>query len=474
MSIKENLEDHGYSIEKALSEYADISEDEAKNMTSKMSLEDYSALTNALDSESDQQITDIVDRYTNNIELEESFSAKDYILNSDIDTLNENFNEFIQYADVDNFVKSDLMSKFSLYEQFVYKNYLPENIKYFYDLTENMGIIEMGDYLSDWDINVNELSLNELRDLTTFKMIREENDLSPEDKTNLSRLVGKSTAAVNKATYNDPQSHDSKTIVAADPTSRTVATMDDDTGDVHVKKVTDPKSEITLEARKEGVKYSEKKMRGEINKVVAELKNTDSSSMTRLARKYAQIDRLSKRIAAQRDKLNKEATEAVESLFDVEDEIYTRVVETISLSMTLSKKEEERTVTTTTFDADGFVDELFELMPSLESALLELKEKYTKVETITHPARKPSLRVKVKENVIKDLYNKLKDYATKFKDYIMSKLRKFDDGFNSLKRKVDNAVLDESLQLKGFEDNSIPQYDHNSEVDEMRRLAGLI
>lgn len=477
--LYENLEKFGFSIEKALADYANIELKDAQELTSSMSIGDYVSLANALDQDNDEEITDIVDKYINNQEeeFEESFSGKEYILENKIDKLSENINKFVQRANYDNFMKSDILSSFSLMERFVYKNYLPDNIRNIYEEANNLGIIQLRDSLYNWQLDEN-LSHSKLVDLYTFNRLYED-EMSPEQKRKLAQLTGSNTSQVTTATYNDPQTHKDKRVVSADPTSRTVATVDDD-GEIDVEKVNNPKQQITFEDRKEDseVEYKEKKVRGEIDRVIAELKGNKSGMFTKMAKQYSQIDRLVKKLGERREQLNEQAKEHITDMFNVEDEIYTRVIETVSITLTLAKKSEdtpERTETRTEFDTEGFISELFDMLPNMEKELLELKEKYTKINEIKIPGRKassPALRVKVKENKVTDLWDKLKEYASNYKDKFMNRLKSYDDKLNSLKRKIKDAELDESLQLRGFEETkSNNQYD--SDIAEMRRLAGL-
>lgn len=139
------------------------------------------------------------------------------------------------------------------------------------------------------------------------------------------------------------------------------------------------------------IEYKEKKVKGILDRVIAILTGNKSGSFTRLAQRYKRLDRLTKLMKMERDKLNLETKLKVKDLFDAEDEILTRVIDTASLTITLSK---EQTQTIENIDIDAYVEELEQLMPGLEDQIAALRAKYTTVDTIE---RSESLRVRVKD-----------------------------------------------------------------------------
>lgn len=139
------------------------------------------------------------------------------------------------------------------------------------------------------------------------------------------------------------------------------------------------------------IEYKEKKVKGILDRVIAVLTGNKSGAFTRLAQRYKRLDRLTKLMKMERDKLNLETKLKVKDLFDAEDEILTRVIDTASLTITLSK---EQTQTIENIDIDSYVEELEQLMPGLEQQIAALRAKYTTVETIE---RSEALRVRIKD-----------------------------------------------------------------------------
>ena len=156
---------------------------------------------------------------------------------------------------------------------------------------------------------------------------------------------------------------------------------------------------------------------GEFSKITATLSGPESAKFTRLAKKYKILDMIAKRAAERRDTLNEETREKVQGLFDVEDAVLTRYVETVSLSITLAKATEASTSETRTIDIDGLLAELYETVDEkLIPVIKELEEKYTKIGTKTTKASPGALRVKIKEDLSLD---GLESYAEQFKLTIM-------------------------------------------------------
>src|SRR5271157_4146517 len=93
-----------------------------------------------------------------------------------------------------------------------------------------------------------------------------------------------------------------------------------------------------FEARIKGALYTTKEVKGKIEKVIAELKGQNSSSWTKISKQYVDLDNEIKKLQDSREKLNLELKDRATDVFDLEDEILTRVVETAQLTITLSKK----------------------------------------------------------------------------------------------------------------------------------------
>lgn len=92
------------------------------------------------------------------------------------------------------------------------------------------------------------------------------------------------------------------------------------------------------EARIPGVDYVEKKTKGAVSKVIAQMVSYMGGSWTRLNSRYMKLERQLSELQIARDKLNLEITDKIASdTFDPTDELYTRVVETNDAIFSLAK-----------------------------------------------------------------------------------------------------------------------------------------
>lgn len=194
------------------------------------------------------------------------------------------------------------------------------------------------------------------------------------------------------------------------------------------------------------ISYRDKKVKGILDRVVAVLSGNKSGQFTRIAQRYRRINRLAKLIKKERDDLNQTVKDKIKDLFNAEDEILTRVIETASLTITLSK---EQTTTETYFDIEGYVEELEKLIPGLETQLKKLRKKYTTVDTFTKSA---ALRVKLKDkgeeeiteslpDAINDLLGRVKNWANKVLQSVEQWLISFDAKLDDLERRVREKQL---------------------------------
>ena len=161
-------------------------------------------------------------------------------------------------------------------------------------------------------------------------------------------------------------------------------------------------------SRVEGeVKYTEVKVKGEIARVVAELSGNRSGAFTRLGNRYKKLSDAIDKLSEQRNKLNDQIKDQVEELFNATDVVYTRVVETVSITATLSKatKAEPKSVV----NYEKIAEALAELIPTeLQSKVDEITRMYTTIKEGS--AKAPALRVTVNEGVFETLISKLKGW----------------------------------------------------------------
>lgn len=164
----------------------------------------------------------------------------------------------------------------------------------------------------------------------------------------------------------------------------------------------------TNEARVPGLKYTTKlrsKASGVVDRIILTLSGTDSAVLTKLSNRYKKLDNVLKKLQDERDALNLQLSDTTADLFDAEDRFYTRVIETVSLTMTLKKESEDLgTPEQTIVDYETAAKDILEL---LEGDLLVRAQEILRLHTVTIPAvlpdptaqkKKPGFSVKVKDD----------------------------------------------------------------------------
>lgn len=186
----------------------------------------------------------------------------------------------------------------------------------------------------------------------------------------------------------------------------------------------------------ENVEVKEKKVKNVLQKVTYVLKGYQSAWATKLAARYDEIDNILKELKEERDKMNQEVKDFVDELFEEEDKTVTRVIETCSLVITVGKHE---TATYEDFDTEGFIEEVYNLLPDLKETLDKLKEAYTTTSVIE---KSPKLSIKtVKDKNLTEskesLMSRLKNFVNLVVNQISKKLDKFDMKYDMLLAKYD-------------------------------------
>jgi len=156
------------------------------------------------------------------------------------------------------------------------------------------------------------------------------------------------------------------------------------------------------EARDPSVSYSNKEIKGKLERVTAILEGKDSAKYTKLASRYSRLKKSNELLKERQDELNKELRASVEGLFDAQDEIYTRVVDTVSLTVTLAKQAPP----STKVDWESVVLKLTEMVPELEEQIKTLTKEFTTAGAV----KAPGVTVKLKEGALADFLAQIKSY----------------------------------------------------------------
>ena len=135
--------------------------------------------------------------------------------------------------------------------------------------------------------------------------------------------------------------------------------------------------------------------------VIAVLKSYNSQVYTKLAQKVERIDQLEAEIKMLKEEVKHETRENIADLFDAEDVVRTRVVQTMSFILTLSK-DPKATV------SPKYKDILEELSAHLTPELIIVLENLKK-QLVTVTQKSPSLRIEpVDEGRLGDLFARFK------------------------------------------------------------------
>ena len=139
-------------------------------------------------------------------------------------------------------------------------------------------------------------------------------------------------------------------------------------------------------------------------------------------------------IKAEKSRISEKLKGSVKELFDAEDALKTKYVETVSTIISIKKDVEEREEET--FDIDGFFEEMHDLLDNeIVDKLLEIREKYINIRKIS--AKEGGIgTVKIKESVISESFvSNLNKWAESFANGIMKRLSIFDKKVDKIKRR---------------------------------------
>ena len=187
--------------------------------------------------------------------------------------------------------------------------------------------------------------------------------------------------------------------------------------------------------RLEDLEYKEKKVKGVVDRVIVSLEGRESAVWTRMANRYRKIKNLIESLSKKRDELNVQLKDELVQIFDAEDEVLTRVVETVSMTVTLGKKETRTSAAK--FHTKPFLKDLYSLAEELSNTLPELAEKIREIEEkhteLGKPVEvSPKLGVKLKDSVNEGIADQVMKFARTFGNWLLS----FDRKLNSIKRRI--------------------------------------
>lgn len=201
-------------------------------------------------------------------------------------------------------------------------------------------------------------------------------------------------------------------------------------------------SSLVSEARHKDLKYTEKVVKNKIDRVTVELSGIESGVMSALTNRYDRLDRAIKEMTIRRNEMNEKIKDKVTDLFDAEDIVLTRVVETVSFTLTLSKlvkaaEQKDKVIV----DYESIAKELAKLIPEeLQKAVQEITDRYTEVSLAAD--KSPALRIKNKndDKLTEDVLSSLRGFMKSIHKWLMgitSWAVKYDKKLNKLKAKLE-------------------------------------
>jgi hypothetical protein len=139
-------------------------------------------------------------------------------------------------------------------------------------------------------------------------------------------------------------------------------------------------SDLLAEERQRDWKYTEKRVKDKLDKVILELDGSDSGAMSRLMTRYKRLDQQWKMMEERRNEVNRQVKEVADRVFDAEDALATRIIETVSYTVMLTKATPaSEKKDTHKVDYESAFSELARLVPELEGKAKEILAKYTEV-----------------------------------------------------------------------------------------------
>ena len=198
---------------------------------------------------------------------------------------------------------------------------------------------------------------------------------------------------------------------------------------------------ILAEARNPDLKYSEKVVRNKIDRVTVELAGNPSGVMSRLTSRYDHLDKAIKTMSVKQNEMNEQIKETVTDLFNAEDIVLTRVVETVSFTLTLSKlvKSAEQNPKIVV-NYEEIAKELAKLIPEeLQAKVEEITKMYTEVSIAAD--KSPALRIKNKndEKLDEGIIDSIRGLANKVIKWVKrtaSWAAKYDKKLSALKAQL--------------------------------------
>lgn len=188
--------------------------------------------------------------------------------------------------------------------------------------------------------------------------------------------------------------------------------------------------------RRPDLKYTEKEVKKQLDRVIVELHANESGVLTKLASRYERLSKAIKVMGEKKDELNADIKEKVEDLFAAEDIILTRVIETVSFTLTVSKK--SKVADKVAVDYKAIAEALMKLVPEdLQTQVEEITKAFTTVTAQQDKSPGLSVKSKVAEGLIGDLKASITSAIKRAIKKVTSWAMKYDKKLLALKKLAD-------------------------------------
>lgn len=186
------------------------------------------------------------------------------------------------------------------------------------------------------------------------------------------------------------------------------------------------------EARQRDWSYTEKRVKGALQRVTVALQGSDSGAMTRLTKRYERLDRTAKLLKEKRDELNAQIKDVGDRVFDAEDALATRIIETVSYTVMLTAAEKAADKKSTRkVDFESAYGELTKLVPELTEAAQKILEKYTELV----PAKDTPTALRVAPKVNESIGSVVRSALVRLMTWVQAWGASYDAKLDDLKRK---------------------------------------
>lgn len=175
-----------------------------------------------------------------------------------------------------------------------------------------------------------------------------------------------------------------------------------------------------------------------IKELIVRLKKHESGKMTKIANNFTRAKELKEELNHLEQQWKDDVKAVADDMFGAGNEIYTRVIDTASLTFKISKSEERQVEK---MDQMGYLAELERLTGLNAEALAALKKQFTTVEPRKTPPRVGTPKFKVESNELSEgPVDSIKAAFSKLLSKIKSYLPKWDKSFKKLEAGIESIL----------------------------------